>query len=488
MKRFFIYFLVILFFIYFFTNNKVLSNVYSLLAAGSLKLDNIENGLNCYERSFDLGNTSSKDRLAYVRRLTELPINADYQEKLIKLLTYKIKDDAHSLAENYLKELRIEINNSYPDNYIRQASYNQKIMRWNSLPITYSIEIQESIPKFYLTEIIKAFTTWQTATEDKISFKQIKDNANIKIVFRQNNIPSADTQNKTIIAYTMPDIDADKLVSMQIKFNVKDPFGNYFSEQFIYDTALHEIAHALGVMGHSDFPDDILYLYSNGEQAKNENIPLLTQRDINTVNLLYEIKPEITNNYDGKFKYHPMIVIGKDIDIANAKEREAEIYIETAPNLPTGYIDLAEAKTSMNDYKSAVKCLKKALSLSDSKKMQALILHNLAVVNFLDTNYQESLNYIQKSLDMNYTEESLHILAKIYSNLREDKNAISIYDKLIDNNPHNIDYAIELTNIYVKNYQYINAVKVLKKYKKFNPKEKNNERFKPYGVLNLFSN
>ncbi|MBQ7125906.1 matrixin family metalloprotease, partial [bacterium] len=355
-------------------------------------------------------------------------------------------------------------------------------------PITYSIEIQESIPKFYLTEIIKAFTTWQTATEDKISFKQIKDNANIKIVFRQNNIPSADTQNKTIIAYTMPDIDADKLVSMQIKFNVKDPFGNYFSEQFIYDTALHEIAHALGVMGHSDFPDDILYLYSNGEQAKNENIPLLTQRDINTVNLLYEIKPEITNNYDGKFKYHPMIVIGKDIDIANAKEREAEIYIETAPNLPTGYIDLAEAKISMNDYKSAVKCLKKALSLSDSKKMQALILHNLAVVNFLDTNYQESLNYIQKSLDMNYTEESLHILAKIYSNLREDKNAISIYDKLIDNNPHNIDYAIELTNIYVKNYQYINAVKVLKKYKKFNPKEKNNERFKPYGVLNLFSN
>ena len=39
---------------------------------------------------------------------------------------------------------------------------------------------------------------------------------------------------------------------MTMKFYIKDINGKFFTANQVYNTALHEIAHALGVMGHSN--------------------------------------------------------------------------------------------------------------------------------------------------------------------------------------------------------------------------------------------
>ena len=50
---------------------------------------------------------------------------------------------------------------------------------------------------------------------------------------------------------------------MDIKFYTYAPNGEKFSSEQIYNTALHEIFHALGFTGHSYDKNNIMYMSNN---------------------------------------------------------------------------------------------------------------------------------------------------------------------------------------------------------------------------------
>lgn len=486
MKRFFLLIIIVLCVSLIVNNDSFLSKIYSIKANLFLNTSNVEKTLNNYEKSFNYGNVSTKDRENYIKKIINLSIDSEIQKKLINFLKIKIKDNAYILAQNSLIEIREEVSRIYPNNYIRQASYNQKIVRWNKFPVTYSIESNENVPEFYIKEIERAFETWQNSMNNQIHFKKNHKKSDIKIVFTKPDLLSNVSTNKIIIANTMPCIEANELIQMIIDFRITDYKGNYFEKQKIYYIALHEIAHALGVLGHSNCAEDILYLYSNENQIFN-NSTILSQADVNTMKLLYNTKPDISNKLDGFFKYHPQIIIGNSNDITIAKSREAEIYIDTAPKCSTGYINLAEVYVSEKNYKKAIENLKIALNYAESRKILALLYHNLAVIYYLDENYASALKYIQKALEINDEVEYQYVLAKILLKINKEKQAIKLYENFVQNNPDNIDYIIELINIYIKQYDYMNAIKILKQYFKDNPKARNNERFKSYGILKILA-
>ena len=51
---------------------------------------------------------------------------------------------------------------------------------------------------------------------------------------------------------------------MTITIYDKDANGSYFSDRQLYNTVLHEIGHALGIMGHSYSTDDLMYMAEGG--------------------------------------------------------------------------------------------------------------------------------------------------------------------------------------------------------------------------------
>ena len=79
--------------------------------------------------------------------------------------------------------------------------------------------------------------------------------------------------------------------------------------------------------------------------------------------------------------------------------------------------------------------------------------------------------------------EELHLLkAEILKNT--DKEAAKkefIY--LIGISPDNPDYTTKLANIYIQDYDYLKARKILKDFLKRNPEFKKDKRFSPYGIL-----
>ena len=412
------------------------------------------------------------------------PLTIDSQIKLVNIAEGNITDNAANKAKYFLYDLKREIHRKYPLNYIKQAPYNQKIVHWNHLPITYTFKHTARVPKEYLEEIRNAFNEWEKSGPVMFNETNSKNGADIIIDFQTNKAEDIDYGKKYVVAYTTPQINSNILENMYIKFYIQDPDGNMFTKNQIYNTALHEIFHALGFMGHSYNSDNIMYLSKTSQTILNDSRLELTEADIMTLTLLYKIKPDITNEGDLESEYIPYLVLGDDAEVNYTQASEAKHYIYQAPTLPGGYIDLAESFVAQKEYAKAVRALEKALMLADTDDIKYIIYYNLAVSYYYINHMEMAADYINKAQAIKDSEELHLLLAEVY--LKTDtKKAAKEYTYLTSLSPSNIDYAISLANIHIKNKEYFKARRVLKNYLKNNPAEKNNNKLSNYKFLML---
>lgn len=452
------------------------------IAIKSFQKGDYQKALDCAEYALSNGFYDADLRSKYVEVLLDKELNVETQEKLYKILQSDKSDVAKAKVEQAFYKLRREIFNKYPDNYISKAPINEKIMRWGEMPITYNFYYDKDaeIPEYYNTEIVKAFDEWSKATNGNLIFEQSFKNPNIIIYYLKIN-PADEDAKKYVLAYTKPQIVGNKLEYSQINFYINDIEGKTFSRNQVYNTALHEIAHALGIMGHSSDSRNILFMSSKPKTVIFDKRESLSDADVATMNLLYDIKPDVTNVKAGG-KYIPNVVLGDNEDISVSKIKEAEFYIKKAPKLPAGYIDLAEGYALMGEYKKAISALKKAMNYADNEDIKSIINYNLAISYYQTKNYDKALEY----LDLASAYKSDETLAPLKMLIfKEMKNEIMMIE-LLSQNPNNIEFVITLMNYYIEQKQPFKARKVLKGFIENNPAEKYNSRFKSYGWVSMF--
>ena len=472
-----------LFVLYIFKSYK--GDIFTFVAYHYFKRNDMAKAQIYYEQAFNLGVQSSKHRDFYVNSILNSPLTTDSQEKLVKLLNYPIEDEPKNKVSRFLDDYKKEIHSLYSQNYINHTPFNQKVVRWNELPITYGFVNSTVAPEYFVKEIENAFLEWEIESEHKLYFLRNDINPNIVIKFMSNN--PADLQDKKyVVAYTVPTINDTKLLSMHINFYLKDPYNDFYTKNQIYNTALHEIAHAIGFMGHSNDKMNIMYLTRDSVTTDKDVRLSLNSADVNTIKLLYDIKPDITNSTLLASKYIPYLVLGDNREISKTKMEEARNYVQKAPGLPSGYIDLAESYAQNKNYAKAIRILERALRLSDTDEIRDIIYYNLALCYYMINHIELAESYLDKSLETSNSIEKQRLLAEISLKSSKKERAIEIYKNLISNDLKNIEYVIALTNIYVENKDYKNARATLKSFIKYNPSEKNNPRLKSYGVLMRF--
>ena len=479
-RRFIYSFFLILFIVSIYGVFANLDSIYAELARFYYKGNNVTKAQYFFEKSFSLGNKNFANRDMYLNLIINTPLTLESQEKLINLAEGDIQDQVSQKAKDFLHNLKLEINSQYPNNYINQAPFNQRIVRWNKFPITYSYKNAEQIPEGYIEEINNAFKTWERSGD--VLFSEVSGDSDIVIVFKNNQNREIEYGKKYVMAYTVPQITSKELQQMDIIFYIQDPEGKSFTKNQIYNTALHEIFHALGFMGHSFNSEDIMFLSKDSSDFINDARIAPTGADINTLKLLYKIKPDITNEGDLESDYLPYLVLGDDNQVSLSKSKEAKNYISHAPSLPGGYIDLAESLVAQEHYPEAIKSLEKALSLADTNDMRYIIFYNLAVSYFYIDHKEMALEYIEKAKNIKNLPELQFLKAEII--LKSDKKSgIGEYVKLIEQAPDNPEYVIRLANLYIKEHKYWKARRILKKFLDRNPSHKNNEKFSSYGIL-----
>ena len=435
-----------------------------------------------YEKAFEFGEQDSDARNNYLETIFDSPIDVKALEKLEKFIEYKLDDSAQIRAEYFMYDLNREVNSKYPGNFILQAPTTGGVVRWGNRPITYGFNSSEKVPSYFIEEVKNAFEEWTDATNGEFEFVQKRENPNIVIEFLKHN-PAEPDGKKYIVAYTNSVINSNRLNTMYIYFYLKGVNGEYFSPNQVYNTALHEIAHALGFMGHSHDKNNLLYATKDSEVVRNDERDSLTLADINTIKLLYKIKPDITNVEDLESKYTPYLILGSDKEIYNHKLKEALNYIKDSPNLPNGYIDAASCYMDMKNYKKAIIYLEKAAKFADRVDFEKIVYYNLAIAYMYDKNYDMAKKYVYKSFEIEDSQSVHHLLAEIYIRTEDYDAALSELNNLILKDPNNETYVITLVNFYIQLKDYNNARKVLNEYFTKFPQQKKNPKFAPYGNL-----
>ncbi|MCM1339372.1 MAG: matrixin family metalloprotease [Muribaculaceae bacterium] len=328
------------------------------------------------------------------------------QKKLYEMATSPISDEAVKAAKVQASALRYRLLEGIDNNYIYNAAMGNDILRWDikSFPLKVYIESDSALPDYYYPSIKTAFESWMERTNFvKFNIVDNPEGANILVYFKE--LPKDVCSNggcKYTVAYTEPDITKENVLrKMVLTFYKTNPMGEEFTPLEIYNTALHEIGHTLGIMGHSDNPSDIMFSSKDGLASTSVYAAYhsLAMRDLRTLALLYRLKPTISDTKDlsGENLYYPPLIIGGDEVRLQKKLSEYQKYIRQYPNIASGYINLATVYADFGDFVSASKYLLEAQRRAASDDERFLIAYNQAVLYFNVENYDAALEFAMKA-------------------------------------------------------------------------------------------
>lgn len=369
-------------------------------------------------------------RYYYAQTLSKFKPSYKIQKEMFEIANDSKKDSAHLFAGIQINLWRNNILQRYGSNYIEQVVSNSDIIRWNPktfpLKVYVSSENEGSYPEYYSSEVVKAFGQW-TASSGFIPFSFIDNENAAQIIVRYKPSPTTDCSDgncKYVVAHTNPTIKNGILKQMVITVYDKDATGSFFSDKEIYSTVLHEIGHALGIMGHSYSTDDLMYMTNTTRNSDNQlfikqrsDFQYISIKDVNTLKLLYNMVPTISNTPISEFAtssliYSP-VVLGSINNMGHQKLKEAKNYIANAPDLPNGYIDLAIAYDDLGNFDKALEAFQKAYNLAKDDNDKYIILYNIAAMYMNHNKPESALGYAKQAQELDQNEDIQELLSNI---------------------------------------------------------------------------
>ncbi|MDD3149291.1 MAG: tetratricopeptide repeat protein [Candidatus Gastranaerophilales bacterium] len=342
--------------------------------------------------------------------------------------------------------------NNYIDNALNQAG---KIVRWNtgSMPLKlyfYPPSGASGYRESYKSQFLAALDDWSSVLKGDVSYNIVNSakEADISVIFTPQIADFSSNGGKTgfIAGLATPFIEKNLLKGAQIKLSTMKPNNTSFSDNEMYNVAIHELGHCLGIWGHSSETEDVMSSVSHSHHDMQKQS--LTERDKNTIKILYKLTPDISNTTiveDGNFDNSK--ILGSSQDRMNRKLNEAKDYVKKVPYSYLSWKQLGDAYFNLKNYNEAITNYKKAVELDETQ---------------LDSRAALGIAYIQSE---NYV------------------NAISEFKYLAEKVPSNIAYSYNLALLYHRKNQNYMAEVTLKKLIKNNPDAGSNDK-----VQNLLKN
>lgn len=396
----------------------------------------------------------------FIQAITENPDYALYRYYYAQTLTYLndykqakkeygyvIDLEPNSQLSNYSQQAIEYIDtlnnqtttNTQPsnDNYIKFAIDNSgELTTWNKekMPLKIYIDNSKGVSSAHIRETKNALNTWSSATENKFQYIYTNNpsEADITITFKGM---AKKSENQTL-GLTSTQTTNGYFSKATVTLYTLGQNYKPLTPNDLYNVALHEFGHLLGISGHSNNTNDVMY--ATYTQGKDKSKYQLSLRDKNTAKALYEIDRNPYSTEENSITN----VLGTKQERIEEKLKQSLEYIKMVPNSPVGYVTAGQVYLEANDEYHAIEYFNKALKISP-------------------------LDY---SANQN--------LAKLYFERNDLKNAEMHYKNLIKIKPKEIAPSVDLANLYIRNNKTINARAIINSLIYRNSSAKNNDEVK----------
>lgn len=450
-----------------------------------LQLGKYEQALHMFDLVADAKPYDSEPVYYQALTLSKMPPTYENQKKLYDITQLEDCDDASELAEATLANMRNDLESQIGSNYVDNILFDDQLIRWNnSRPITYSIEAV-GVPQEYIDTVKDAFLEWQTATNGEISFKETMGNKNANIVVNfVGDVSPYGVYDPSAIAKTVPSANNETLNQMNIYIKRTNPRGEHYNTDQLMTVALHEIGHALGLGSHSADENDIMY-YTGDNITDDTYRKNVTDRDLNTLRLLYRMVPDVidtpipASEYNNLF-YHPVLT-GFPGENFEMEIRRLLSQLENDRRNVIIWVDLAINYAYKKNYQRSNYILDNVIPLvQNDLPNQHVVLYNLAANYYKLKDYDRATKYllmsehIKQDFDTMLLETFLDVRYGRLDTAKEKLNAI------LKQYPDNIEAALKLAEVYHIEKNKKMEKEVIDNFLKKNPKAIRDRRIQKY--------
>ncbi|MBR1461257.1 matrixin family metalloprotease [bacterium] len=425
----FIFLIVCGVYIWFYT--PVSSDFYMNKGMSELNAKHYDSAVQAFERSLGANPSNFKSEYYLVQTLSEMEPTYTVQKKLYEISQNPINQYSKRLAQSTLMKVRNNLLKDLGDNYIYNAMQGKDVIRWDikSFPLKVYIENEDSVPAYYVENLLKAMSTWEKKT-GFVKFQKTNDKngAQIRLVYR--DIDPSECAGKSVcsyaIAYTEPVISSRNVLKyFDFVFHRTNPKGENYTADEVYTTSLHELGHTLGIMGHSDNSNDIMY--DTHQQSNNlysfifSEKPSLSMRDLRTLALLYSLAPSISNvkNLSSEKFYYPPVIIGAESEALMKKIEELQGYIDKYPHMAAGYINISSVYSDLGDFDKALSYINMAARLANTDDEKYMISYNKAIIFFNNQDFDSARTSALKAQSIKDNSDVRELIEEIDKILNE---------------------------------------------------------------------
>ncbi len=351
------------------------ANKHYYLADSLLKLRRFAEAQNEYQKILAMAPNSQAARLSKIglARLEE------FQQSQFKFVSFQSSISSGS-REDKLIGMRVS-----GEDYLPVITDEGKYIRWSLLKMPIRIYVEKApqgIAHFeagYVPLVYKAMDVWAKSLGNQISYIPVDrmEEGDIRVTWH-SLIDEKGLEKSESISYiagdTRPAKEGDLLRYMQVRIGTLDITRKPQRSEVIYGVLIHELGHAIGLLGHSDTPGDIMYPTTNNRAP----VTSPSERDLNTIRRLYSMDADVTNLPVSQRKSQPdrSDEIAKNIDAEIARqEREAEEHGMALhwQNLGSLYfrkgLNTTEPTAKKEWYQKALEATNKAVQLEPEKAM-----------------------------------------------------------------------------------------------------------------------
>ncbi len=428
-----------------------------------LEIQNYDKALSMFRKITDTDPFNNEAIYYQALTLSKMPVNNETQKALYEISQMEDCEEASIFADRVLQNMKRQIDKQVGSNYAGNALYNDVLFRWNTNePITYFINNVNGSDGKYSNEIRKAFNIWSGASNGQIIFKEIlSNNANI-IVYLIDKTGEDDG----LIGEVKPIITGKRLNKVNINLNTKTSKGSNYPLNTFKVVAEHEIGHALGIWGHSYNPDDIMY--ETGDYITK--VPAnkgLSKRDVNTLNLVYSLIPDVINTPIKPQEYKNLLshyivtsIPGDDFEL----ETQRKFSQIKNNNDIVEWVNLGIRYGEANQFNRSNSIFNRVVSMTGNDKANRfVVLYNLANNYYKMKNYNISRKYL--NLATSYKSDLDTQILDAYLDTRTGRKGIALIKlvELNDKYPDNIEVAVKLAEIYRSDKKKDKAKEVIDK-------------------------
>ncbi len=342
-----------------------------VLAFALLLIIGVANYFNYYAPDLSEGKVLSFSSLSPMAQ--HRLINGAKHQKKLKLFNFK-RDEKPENEKSFSSA-------HAGDNYLTYAvDSNGKLVKWKKKKLKVYIS-----PSEYKETIQNALNQYNSYFEEYFTFYPAKtrEDSDIKIDV-VDHFSSNDNQDSIYMAGITNNTfsgDDKRLTNSIIQILSKKPNSTQkVTDEEVFRVVLHEMGHALGIIGHSPNSSDVMFASSNVED--------FSQRDINTLKLMY------SNNDEAVQK--------ETKDYADVKLKEAEDYAKDTPNKAISWVNLGKVYYDLNKKEEALDAYKKALEIEPDNP---LIYQSMAECYYSSEKYETAIKYYNYALDCAKTDE-----------------------------------------------------------------------------------